>query len=94
MNRRRLLLVTALPLTILAVPWLLARPSNERDWQPNQAVLPWADVAGDSVRVHNVRNTRTSRCGFGRDCPGGLVPGQTDAELEQRQAHVAHDGRG
>jgi hypothetical protein len=32
------------------------RPSNFRDWSPDQAVLPYAETAGDLVRVHNVRN--------------------------------------
>ncbi len=54
--RRRLVLLLAIAL-VPVVPWALARPSNDRAWQPNQAVLPWAEFAGDSVRVHNVRNT-------------------------------------
>lgn len=37
--------------------WFVPRPSNERDWVPNEAVLPWAEFAGDRVTVHNVRNT-------------------------------------
>lgn len=35
--------------------WLTLRPSNDRDWQPDVAVLPWAEFEGDSVTVHNVR---------------------------------------
>jgi hypothetical protein len=31
-------------------------PSNFRDWTPEQAVSPWADVRGNHVRIHNVRN--------------------------------------
>jgi len=27
-----------------------------RDWQPEVAVLPYADIAGDLVTVHNIRN--------------------------------------
>jgi hypothetical protein len=27
-----------------------------RDWQPDMAILPWADIAGDKVTVHNIRN--------------------------------------
>jgi Domain of unknown function (DUF4105) len=34
------------------------RPSNDRDWTPDQARLAWADFAGRRVDVHNVRNTR------------------------------------
>ena len=39
------------------VAWFfLIRPSNQRDWQPDVAVLPYADVQGDQVAVHNIRN--------------------------------------
>jgi hypothetical protein len=33
------------------------KPSNNRDWSPQQAVLPWAEFHGDKVTVHNIRNT-------------------------------------
>jgi hypothetical protein len=36
--------------------WSGVRPSNDRDWQPDVAVLPWAEVAGDSVTLHGIRN--------------------------------------
>lgn len=32
------------------------RPSNNRDWSPDQAVLPYAEVTDDRVAVHNIRN--------------------------------------
>jgi hypothetical protein len=32
-----------------------AVPSNDRDWAPDQAVLPTARVEGDRLSVHNVR---------------------------------------
>jgi len=31
-------------------------PSNVRDWTPEQAVLPTAELQGDRVTIHNVRN--------------------------------------
>ena len=31
-------------------------PSNDRDWQPDVATLAYADIRGDQVLVHNVRN--------------------------------------
>ena len=40
---------------VLAV-WLAIPPSNERDWQPDVATLAFADIQGDRVIVHNVRN--------------------------------------
>jgi hypothetical protein len=36
--------------------WLAIPPSNERDWQPDVAVLPYADLQGDRITVHNIRN--------------------------------------
>jgi hypothetical protein len=45
----------------LALLWagfvLLTRPSNDRDWAPNERVLPYAEFSGDQVLIHNVRNT-------------------------------------
>jgi hypothetical protein len=43
--------------------WLSIAPSNHRDWQPDVAILPWAEVDGDAVIVHNVRDNdyRTER---------------------------------
>lgn len=36
--------------------WLTLSPSNNRDWQPDLAVLPWAEIGGDHVTIHNIRN--------------------------------------
>jgi hypothetical protein len=36
--------------------WRTLRPSNDRTWQPDVAEMPWAEVAGDRVTLHNVRN--------------------------------------
>jgi hypothetical protein len=33
-------------------------PSNFRDWAPEQAVVPQAEVLGNNVTIHNVRNCR------------------------------------
>ena len=38
--------------------WSLIPPSNERDWQPDVAVLPYATFAGDTVTLHNIRNNQ------------------------------------
>lgn len=48
---------------LLIVPWagcasLFDRPSNLRDWSPDQALLPYAEIDGDLVHVHNIRNCR------------------------------------
>jgi hypothetical protein len=36
--------------------WSRATASNEREWQPEVAVLPFATFDGDLVTVHNIRN--------------------------------------
>jgi hypothetical protein len=41
----------------LVVGWYLAiPPSNDRDWQADVAVLPYADIEGNRVTLHNIRN--------------------------------------
>ena len=40
----------------LAILWSSIEPSNERDWQPEVALLPYATIEGDRVTVHNIRN--------------------------------------
>ena len=40
----------------LVVLWSSIEPTNERDWQPEVAMLPSATIAGDRVTVHNIRN--------------------------------------
>jgi hypothetical protein len=34
------------------------KPSNDRDWTPEQAKLATADIHGNQVTVHNIRNCR------------------------------------
>jgi len=34
----------------------LMRPSNDRTWQADVAQLPYAEIMGDKITVHNVRN--------------------------------------
>jgi hypothetical protein len=41
---------------VVLAAWLAIPPSNYRDWQPDVATLPFADIDGDRVLVHNVRN--------------------------------------
>lgn len=35
---------------------LIVRPSNDRDWTTDQAVLPYADIDGNKITIHNIRN--------------------------------------
>jgi len=36
--------------------WLTLKPSNDRTWEPDVAQAAWAEVKGDEVTLHNVRN--------------------------------------
>ena len=36
--------------------WFTLKPSNEADWQPDVAQLAWAEINGDDITLHNVRN--------------------------------------
>lgn len=54
-HRRAVLLFLAV-FAGLVVWWLSIPPSNDRDWQPDVTVLPYATFAGDLVTIHNIRN--------------------------------------
>jgi hypothetical protein len=41
---------------VLLWRWAAIEPSNDRDWQPETARLAYADIAGDEVTLHNIRN--------------------------------------
>jgi hypothetical protein len=41
---------------LVALWWLTLKPSNDRNWQPDVAQTAWAEINGDEVTVHNVRN--------------------------------------
>ena len=36
--------------------WLTLKPSNDGDWQPDSARTAWAEMDGDRVTIHNLRN--------------------------------------
>jgi hypothetical protein len=55
-HRRRTFLGVVLVWGILVGWWSAIPPSNEREWQPDVAVLPAATVDGDLVTLHNIRN--------------------------------------
>jgi hypothetical protein len=55
-NRRRTLLGFGVAFAVVLLWWLSIAPSNERDWQTEVAVLPYATQDGDLVTLHNVRN--------------------------------------
>jgi hypothetical protein len=41
---------------LVAAWWLTLKPSNDRAWQPDVAQTAWAEINGDEVTIHNVRN--------------------------------------
>jgi len=41
---------------LVLVWWLSLKPSNDRDWQPDLATLAYADLNGNQVTLHNIRN--------------------------------------
>jgi len=41
---------------VLGLWWWTIQPSNDRDWSPEYANPPWAEVEGDRLTLHNVRN--------------------------------------
>jgi hypothetical protein len=55
-NRRRTLAGFVVVFVALVAWWITIEPSNARDWQPEVAVLPYADINGDLITVHNIRN--------------------------------------
>lgn len=52
----RLRPVTILPFAVVLGWWLAIPASNDRDWTPDVARLPRAEIEGSKVTVHNLRN--------------------------------------
>lgn len=52
---RSLLVFTAL-FALLVGAWTTIEPSNDRDWETENAVLAFATIDGDRITLHNVRN--------------------------------------
>jgi hypothetical protein len=54
--RWRALIVYLMLFAVVVAWWRGIEPSNERDWQTDVAVLPYATIEGDVVTVRNIRN--------------------------------------
>lgn len=52
----RKLLLAVLPCFVVLVWWCSLQPRNDRSWQADVAELPWADIRGDEITLHNVRD--------------------------------------
>lgn len=55
-TRRGAALGFALLFGVALLLFFRTQPSNDREWQPEVAVLPYATFDGDLVTVHNIRN--------------------------------------
>jgi hypothetical protein len=55
-NRRRTLIGFLVVFAILVVLFLQIPASNDRDWQPEVSVTPYATITGNLVTIHGVRN--------------------------------------
>ena len=54
--RWRALIVYLMLFAVVVAWWRGIEPSNERDWQTDVAVLPYATIEGDVVTMRNIRN--------------------------------------
>src|SRR6266498_3412584 len=52
----RKMTAVALIVGVVLAWWLTLSPTNDSDWQADVAQKAWADVQGDEVTLHNVRN--------------------------------------
>lgn len=55
-NRRRTLAGFLIAFALLLFLFFQIPASNDRDWQPEVAVTPYAEINGDLVTIHGVRN--------------------------------------
>ncbi len=53
---RRRVTAFAILVAIWSMWWSTIRPSNDRDWQPDVARPPYAEINGTRLTIHNVRN--------------------------------------
>jgi hypothetical protein len=49
-------IITLIGCLVVLVWWLSLEPSNNRDWTSDLAVLPYAEITGNQVTIHNIRN--------------------------------------
>jgi hypothetical protein len=48
--------VITVGVAIVLAWWFTIKPTGDRAWGPDVAQKAWADIQGDEVTVHNVRN--------------------------------------
>lgn len=52
----RTLTAAVLPALTIVGWYATLEPRNDRDWLPDVAQAPWAEISGDRITIHNVRN--------------------------------------
>ena len=55
-SRQWILLLCFLVFLIPLASFFLMQPSNDRNWQPDAVSIPHAEINGDTLILHNVRN--------------------------------------
>jgi Domain of unknown function (DUF4105) len=55
-NARMRLAAVFTGFAIVVLWWLSLKPSNYRDWQPDNAKTAYADINGDQIVIHDFRN--------------------------------------
>ena len=55
-RRGRTAIVAVIVFAVLVGLFFRIPASNDRDWQPDVANLPYATINGDMITMHNVRN--------------------------------------
>ena len=54
-GHQRRFLICAGCFAVVLLWWLHLKPSNNRNWEPDLAQTPWAEIADDKVTLHNFR---------------------------------------
>ena len=54
--RRRAIMIFVAIFAVVLIWWLAIPPGNNKDWQPDVVVLPYATFNGSNVTIHNIRN--------------------------------------
>ncbi len=55
-DQRRAVWIPLAGAMLVLVWWPLLQPSHDRPWQTDVSRLPWAEIEGESVTIHEVRN--------------------------------------
>jgi hypothetical protein len=79
---RRIAIILAAVAAAYALLVVAVRPSNDRDWSVDQAVLPRAEIHGPLVTIRNVRN-------FRYEATDRYTPGYYDKTFDLRELDSA-----